>query len=92
MEQPVATFVMLVGVFSLLEGAEALRESMTAAIGYGSTVAFSSVIFWGLLRAFDAVLDHAHEIAVEKQMGVAAFMPWIKKALVAVFVVIRRCC
>jgi MscS family membrane protein len=56
-------------------------------IGYGSTVAFSLVLFWGLLRAFNAVLDHAHEIAVERQMGVAAFMPWIKKTLVALFVV-----
>jgi MscS family membrane protein len=51
-------------------------------------VAFSLVVFWGLLRAFGAVLDHMHEVAREKQMGVAAFMPWIKKTLVAIFVVI----
>jgi MscS family membrane protein len=87
LEGPVATFVMVTGIFAALK---VLKLSQTAdrSIGYGSTVAFSLVIFWGLLRAFDAVLDHAHEIAREKQMGVAAFMPWIKKTLVAVFVVI----
>jgi len=46
------------------------------------------VIFWGLLRAFDAIIDHAAEIAKVKQMGIAAFMPWIKKSLIAVFVVV----
>jgi len=87
LEGPVATFVMVTGIFAALK---VLKLSATAdrSIGYGSTVAFSLVIFWGLLRAFDAVLDHAHEVAKAKQMGVAAFMPWIKKTLVAVFVVI----
>jgi MscS family membrane protein len=86
MEQPVATFIMLTGIFSALKVLK-LSEVSDRVAGYGSTVAFSLVIFWGLLRAFNAILDHAHEIAIEKQMGVAAFMPWIKKSLVAVFVV-----
>ena len=50
-------------------------------------MAYSLVIFWGLLRAFGAILDHVQEIALKKQMGVADFMPWIKKALVSVFVI-----
>ncbi len=87
LEGPVATFVMVTGIFAALKVLK-LSETADRSIGYGSTVAFSLVIFWGLLRAFDAVLDHAHEIAKAKQMGVAAFMPWIKKTLVAVFVVI----
>ncbi len=87
MEAPVATFVMVTGIFAALK---VLKLSPTAdvAIGHGSTVAFSLVIFWGLLRAFDAILDHAAEISREKQMGIAAFMPWIKKSLIAVFVVV----
>ena len=87
MEAPVATFIMLTGIFSALKVLK-FSEVNDRVIGYGSTVAFSLVLFWGLLRAFNAVLDHAHEIAEEKQMGVAAFMPWIKKSLVAVFVVL----
>ncbi len=87
MEQPVATFVMVTGIFAALKVLK-LSETTDRAIGNGSTVAFSLVIFWGLLRAFNAIIDHASEIAREKQMGIAAFMPWIKKSLIAVFVVI----
>ena len=87
LEAPVATFVMVTGIFAALKVLK-LSETVDRSIGYGSTVAFSLVIFWGLLRAFNAILDHASEMAKERQMGVAAFMPWIKKALVALFVVI----
>jgi MscS family membrane protein len=87
LEAPVATFIMVVGVFAALKVLK-LSETSDIAIGYASTVAFSLVIFWGLLRAFGAVLDHAQEVAVTRQMGIAAFMPWIKKSLVTVFVVI----
>jgi MscS family membrane protein len=87
LEAPVATFVMVTGIFAALKVLK-LSETVDRSIGYGSTVAFSLVIFWALLRAFNAVLDHAAEIAKERQMGVAAFMPWIKKTLVALFVVI----
>lgn len=86
MEQPVATFILLVAIFGALK---VLKLSATSdeAIGYGATVAFSLVFFWGMLRAFSALLDHASEIATERKLGIAAFMPWIKKTLVVVFVV-----
>jgi MscS family membrane protein len=77
----------LFGVFASLKVLK-LAESTDRVIGYASTTAFSLTFFWLLLRAFNAVLDHAHEIAQEKKLGVAAFMPWIKKALVTIFVVI----
>ena len=86
LEDPAATLVMVTGIFSALKVLK-LSAATDQAIGYGSTVAFSLVFFWMMFRAFNAVLDHAHEVAAEKQMGVAAFMPWIKKALVAVFVI-----
>jgi MscS family membrane protein len=87
LEAPVAAFVMVTGIFAALK---VLKLSATAdqAIGNGSTVAFSLVLFWGLLRTLDALIDHAHEIARKKQMGIAAFMPWIKKTLVSIFVVV----
>ena len=86
LEAPTATFIMLTGIFAALKVLK-LAASTDRFIGYGSTVAFSLVVFWGLLRAFDAVLDHVQEIARQKQLGVAAFMPWIKKTLVTIFVV-----
>jgi MscS family membrane protein len=87
LEAPVATFIMLVGIFAALNVLK-LPEASDRGIGYGSTVAFSLVVFWGLLRAFGALLDHAQEIALRRHMGVAAFMPWIKKTLVTLFVVL----
>ena len=87
LESPVATFVMVTGIFAALKVLK-LSETADHSIAAGSTVAFSMVIFWGLLRTFDAIIDHAAEIAKVKQMGIAAFMPWIKKSLIAVFVVV----
>jgi MscS family membrane protein len=85
MEAPVAAFITTVGIFAALNVLKLTPEA-DRVIGYASTIAFSLVIFWGLLRAFNAVLDHAHEIAADKQMGIAAFMPWIKKTLFVIFV------
>ena len=87
LEAPVAAFIALFGVFASLKVLK-LTEFTDRIIGYASTVAFSLAFFWLLLRAFNAVLDHAHEIAVQKKLGVAAFMPWIKKALVTLFFIV----
>jgi MscS family membrane protein len=87
LEAPVGTLIMLVGIFAALNVLK-LSEAPDRVIGYGATVAFSLVIFWGLLRAFGALLDHAQEIALKRQMGVAAFMPWIKKTLITLFMVL----
>jgi len=87
LESPVATFIMLAGIFCALNVLK-LPAANDRLISYGSTVAFSLALFWGLWRAFDALLDHAREVAQEKQMGVAAFMPWIKKTLLTLFVIL----
>lgn len=87
LEGPVAAFVMVVGIFASLKVLK-LSDEADAYIGYGSRVAFSLAIFWCLWRALAAILEHASEVAKDKSMGIAAFMPWIKKAIVTVFVVI----
>jgi MscS family membrane protein len=46
------------------------------------------VFLWGFIRAGGAVLDHLEEIAHEKQMTVATFMPLIKKTLLVLTVII----
>jgi MscS family membrane protein len=86
LEAPVSVFIMLAGIFGSLQVLK-LSEASDRAVDYGSTVAFSIAVFWGLSRAFGALLDHAQEIAARHQMGVAAFMPWIKKTLVTLFIV-----
>jgi MscS family membrane protein len=87
LEAPVASLITVTGIFAALRVLKVAPEA-DRAIGEGATIAFSLVVFWMLLRAFNTVLDHAHEIATAKQMGIAAFMPWIKKALVAIFIVV----
>ncbi len=80
---------MLVIVFGLVGALKALKLSPAAdhMLGYAYTMAFSLCVFWLLLRAFIGVLDHLEASARQKKLGVAAFMPWIKKSLIAVFVV-----
>jgi MscS family membrane protein len=87
LETPAATFIALLGLFAAIKvlklpaaGDDVLRVAMT--------VAFSLCFFWTLLRTLSAFLDHLAEIAKERQAGVAAFMPWIRKALVTLFVVV----
>jgi len=86
LETPCAVFVMVAGVVAALQVLK-LSPSSDDALHYGSTIAFSLVMFWALLRALDTLLDHAQVLAQQKQMSVAAFMPWIKKTLIAIFVV-----
>jgi MscS family membrane protein len=87
LETPTATLIMVGGIVCSLRVLK-LAAATDQAIDVGSTVAFSLVFFWMLLRGFNALLDHVHEISQEKQLGIAAFMPWIKKSLVALFVVV----
>lgn len=87
LEAPVRALVMLVGLFA----AVSVLKTPPAAddvVAYASTISFSLVFFWLLLRAFTTVLDHAHEVALAKNKGIAAFMPWIKKSLITIFVVV----
>ncbi len=86
LETPVATTVVVAGTVCALKVLK-LSETGDRVLGYGATVAFSLVFFWILLRAFDTILDHLHKVAVTRGMGVAAFMPWIKKSLITVFVI-----
>ncbi len=85
LEAPMATFVMLVGIFAALKVLK-LSPNLDRMVAYGSSVAFTLVLFWALWRAFSALLDHAQEISLQRQLGVAAFMPWIKKTLATIFV------
>ncbi len=87
LEPALAAFITVAGAVAALK---VLKLSATSdrTVGYASTVAFSLVVFWLLLRTIGVLLDHAQAIAKEKEMGVAAFMPWIKKTVIALFVVL----
>jgi MscS family membrane protein len=86
LEGPAAALIVVTGALAAFKVLK-LSVPGDATVGYISTIAYSFVLFWLLLRAFNAVLDHLHGIARDKHLGIAAFMPWIKKALITLFVV-----
>jgi MscS family membrane protein len=86
LEQPAATFVMVVGIFAALTVLK-LTPQLDRLLGYGFDVALVTVVFWGVLRSGGAVLDHLQELAHERQLAVATFMPLIKKTLAVLIVV-----
>lgn len=83
LEGPVKALIVVIGTVLALK---VLKFSAAAdeTLGYAYTVAFSLVVFWGFIRAFNTVLDHLHEVARDKQLGISPFMPWIKKTLFAI--------
>ena len=83
LESPVKAFIIVLGAVAALKVLK-FPAAADQPLGYVYTGAFSLVLFWGFLRAFDTVLDHLQEVANEKHLGLAPFMPWIKKTLVTI--------
>jgi MscS family membrane protein len=86
LETPASVMVSLLGIFCALNALK-LSELTRYYIDLTATVSFSLVIFWSVLRGANAVLDHLHRVALDRQLDIAPFMPWIKKALITIFVV-----
>jgi len=84
LEGPLTALILVVGVVTAIKALK-LTPVADNMLGYFYTLAFSFVVFWFLLRVFNTILDHLHEKAVARKMSVAAFMPWIKKTLLAIF-------
>lgn len=83
LETPIAAFIVVFGAVSALKVLK-LSDTADRTLGYVYTMAFSLVVFWMFLRAFNTILDHLQAIARERQLGVTPFMPWIKKTLVTI--------
>jgi MscS family membrane protein len=87
LEGPADMLVLVLGIFAALTVLP-LSERVDRLVTNGATVATLVVLTWALIRAGGAVLAHLEEIAHEKQMTVATFMPLIKKTLFVVAVVL----
>ncbi len=86
LERPAASLVMVLGIFAALTVLQ-LSEKADRLVNGGATIAILGVILWGFIRAGGALLDHFEELAHERQMTVATFMPLIKKTLLVFAVV-----
>lgn len=82
LESPVNALFALIGTFAALKVLK-LSPMVDEAIRFGAGLAFSLIVLWLILRTLNTALQHAQSIAEEKGLGVAAFMPWIRKTLVA---------
>jgi len=80
LEAPTATLVMVAGIFAALTVLQ-LSEQVDRWVSGGAKISALAVVLWGMIRAGGAILDHLGEIAHEKHMTVATFMPLIKKTL-----------
>ena len=87
LEDPVAMLIVVAGIFAALTVLQ-LSEHVDKLVSNGATIAVLGVILWGVIRAGGAILDHLEEIAREKEMTVATFMPLIKKTLFVVAVAV----
>ena len=87
LEEPVAALVLVLGVFAALTALQ-LSEPVDHLIAVTAMVAMLAVILWGFINAGGAILTHFEEIAHERHMTVATFMPLIKKTLYAITVVV----
>jgi MscS family membrane protein len=86
LDTPAGVLVGLLGIFCALNALK-LSELTRYYIDLAATVSFSLVIFWGVLRAANALLDHLHQVALDRRLDIAPFMPWIKKALITVGII-----
>jgi len=86
LETPVAWLVFVFLAFAGLE-VLVLPPAVEVWIGQAFDVIWVAVLFWGLLRALNAVVDHLAERDVQRGMGLTHFVPLIKKTLAVVFIV-----
>ncbi len=84
--KPVAAFVAVLGVVMAIKVLK-LSPQADNAFQYLRVVAFAVVSLWFFLNTVSAVLDHLQAIAAQKKNSVAAFMPWIKKSVIALILI-----
>jgi MscS family membrane protein len=87
LETPVAWLVFVFLTFAALR-VLVLPPWAESWIGYAFDVAWVAVLFWGLLRGLNAIVDHLNEIGDRRGLGLQHFMPLIKKTLGVIFVVL----
>ena len=87
MERPAMTLVTLVGLVAALRVLK-LPPSADIALTWLSTLAFSLLVLVTVLRLIGALLDHAQYRAGKRRLSVGAFLPWMRRTVYALVVVI----
>ncbi len=84
--KPVAAFIAVLGAVIAIKVLKMTPEA-DQAFRYLKTIAFSVVALWFFISTVSTILDHLQAVAKAKGAAVAAFMPWIKKTLITLFLI-----
>jgi len=87
LESPTKGLIVVLGAFAAFKVLK-LSPALDAGLVNLFKIAFPAVIFWGVIKAISAIVDHLGEVAREKDMGIAAFLPLIKKTVIIVFIIL----
>ncbi len=85
-QKPVSAFIAVLGAVIAIKVLKLTPEADNA-FRYLRTIAFAVVALWFFISTISCILDHLQSAARAKGSAVAAFMPWIKKTLITVFLI-----
>lgn len=84
--KPVAAFIAVLGAIIAIKVLKLSPEADNA-FRYLKTIALSVVALWFFISTVSTILDHLQSVAKHKGAAVAAFMPWIKKTIITLFLI-----
>jgi MscS family membrane protein len=82
----VSAFIAVLGAIIAIKVLKLTPEA-DAAFHYLKTIALSVVALWFFISTVSCILDHLQAAAKAKGTAVAAFMPWIKKTIIALLLI-----
>jgi len=87
LQRPVAALIAVTGCVMALKVLKLSPETDRARF-YLQSMAFSVLGLWAALVTLSTILDHLQVVARRRELGVAAFMPWIKKTLITLILIL----
>ena len=87
LKAPAAALIMLWGIFTALSVIN-LSPELGHLLDRGSRVALTGIALWSLMCAGAAALDHLEKVAWSRGLGIATFMPLIKKTMASFYGVV----
>lgn len=84
--KPVSAFIAVLGAIIAIKVLKLTPEADNA-FRYLKTIALSVVALWFVISTISTILDHLQGVAKTKGAAVAAFMPWIKKTIIVLFLI-----
>jgi MscS family membrane protein len=84
LKSPLGALLMVWAIYTALS-VVGLPPALAEDFGRGARVAFTAVVLWGIWRAGGTSLTHLETVARSRGLGIATFMPLVKKTLATLF-------